>query len=177
MALNLPSDLVLEVARAADPAAAQSATSRLMRLGSVAAGQGDEFSQLVNGLKSPAAPLDKTQPPLAPEIGSQSGTARASTSTQVYRQFEALVLQNMFEMMMPQDTEGIFGKGTAGEMWKSMLAQQIGEQVAKADGSRIFSRVFPSEPEGAESRVNRPGGGVVSAGTSESATRSFGERS
>jgi hypothetical protein len=177
VALNLPSDLVLEVAQAADPAAAQSVTSRLMRLGGVTAGQGDEFSQVINGLKSPAASIDKTLPATGPEIGDQSGITRASTSKQVYQQFEALVLQNLFELMMPQDTEGVFGKGTAGEMWKSMLAQQIGQQVAKADGPKIFSRVFPFEPESAESRTWRPGGGVTSAATAENTTRSFGERS
>ena len=178
MALNLPSDIVLEVARAADPEAARSVTSRLTQLGETAGTQSGDFSQVLDGLRPPPSDVwQKASQWTAPEIHDQSGTTRPSGRAQVYQHFEAMILQNLFQLMMPQDSEGIFGKGTAGEMWKSMLAEQLGTQVAKSDRSGLFSRLFASADRDSQGSATPTGGGAAAFGTLEGATRSFGERS
>ena len=151
MAINLPSDIVLEVARAADPEAARSATSRLTSLGETNAVPSQDFSEIVDGMQMPSSSVRQGASQLAaPEIRDQSDPTAASSPAHVYQGFEALILQNLIEMMLPQDSAGMFGEGTAGEMWKSMLAQQLGAQVAKSDRSGIFSRLFASASPGPE---------------------------
>ena len=44
---------------------------------------------------------------------------------QVYRKFEAMVLQNFVKNMLP-NSETLYGKGSAGEIWKGMMAEQLG---------------------------------------------------
>lgn len=56
-----------------------------------------------------------------------------------HRRFEAMVLQMFVQSMLPSDAEQVFGSGTAGEMWKSMMAEQLGEMIAKGGGVGIAS--------------------------------------
>ena len=45
---------------------------------------------------------------------------------------------------MPDDATAYFGSGTAGSVWKSMLAQQIAEQMAKHGGIGIANELAAS---------------------------------
>lgn len=144
MAVNLPSDIVLEVARAADPEAAHAVASRLISLGGIDASASQDFSEIVDGMQLPSSNVVQGGPGVTiPDIHDQSDPSVANSPAHAYQGFEALFLQNLIEMMLPQDPSGgMFGEGTAGEMWKSMLAEQLGSQVAKSDRSGIFSRLF-----------------------------------
>ena len=35
--------------------------------------------------------------------------------------------------MLPKNSQSFFGKGTAGEVWKSMLAEKLGAQIASSN--------------------------------------------
>ena len=48
-----------------------------------------------------------------------------------------MVLQNFVKSMMPTESEEIYGKGTAGEMWRGMMADQLGEVLSKGGGIGI----------------------------------------
>lgn len=61
-----------------------------------------------------------------------------------YVQFEAFVLQSFIQAILPKDASVVFGEGTAGEVWKSMLAEKIALQVAEAGGIGIAKAVAPS---------------------------------
>jgi Rod binding domain-containing protein len=52
-----------------------------------------------------------------------------------------MALSTMIEAAMPDESSVIFGKGTAGSVWKSMLAQQLGEQMAKAGGIGLAAQL------------------------------------
>ena len=39
--------------------------------------------------------------------------------------------------MLPKDTEGVYGKGLAGDMWKSQLAEHIADVMAERGGIGI----------------------------------------
>lgn len=63
--------------------------------------------------------------------GSRSGVLSPT------QQFESFVLRSFVETMLPKDNESFFGSGTAGSIWKSMLAERIGDEMAKDGGIGI----------------------------------------
>jgi flagellar protein FlgJ len=158
LAINPPSDIVLDVARAADPLKLQAAA---LKLTGAVDDDGNNFTSLVDGLDPSLAsrPAVISTPGL---IGLQSdfgpkgaqmerSPALSGPEMKPYRDFEALVLQTFVQNMLPKDAEGIFGHGTAGEMWKSILAEQLGKQIARAGGIGIAAQVSKAHPGAAAS--------------------------
>jgi flagellar protein FlgJ len=66
----------------------------------------------------------------------------AAQTPEAFVKFEAMVLQTFMQSILPGDTETVYGGGMAGDMWKSMLAQQIGEVMARRGGIGIADRVI-----------------------------------
>jgi len=64
--------------------------------------------------------------------------------TDPYVEFEAFVLQSFVEAMLPKNAESVFGSGTAGGFWKSMLAEKLGMELAKSGGIGLASTVAAS---------------------------------
>lgn len=58
-------------------------------------------------------------------------------------QFEAFFLQSFIQSIMPQDATAVYGEGTAGDVWKSMMAEKIALQVAEAGGVGIAKMIAP----------------------------------
>lgn len=56
-------------------------------------------------------------------------------------QFEAFVLQSFIEPMLPS-SEGVYGGGTAGSFWKSMLAEKLAAEMAKSGGIGIAKHIM-----------------------------------
>ena len=119
MAIATAGDLILDVVRAADPAAAEAARAKLASLSARA--EGVKFDPAPAG---PDAPRGKAATPEA------------------FARFEAMVLQSFIQTMLPADTESVYGGGMAGEMWQSMLAEQLGTTIAKRGGIGIAERVL-----------------------------------
>jgi Rod binding domain-containing protein len=71
---------------------------------------------------------------------------KAAAPGDVYRKFEAFMLQTFVEAMLPKDSEQLFGKGTAGSVWKSMLAEQLGNQLAANKGIGIAKQLAAAHP-------------------------------
>jgi len=67
--------------------------------------------------------------------------ANADKSAEAFRQFEAFVLQSCIETMLPKNAESVFGKGTAGAIWKSMLAEKLADQISRNGGVGIAQRI------------------------------------
>jgi hypothetical protein len=44
--------------------------------------------------------------------------------------------------MLPKDAENTYGKGSAGSIWKSMMAEQIGAQLSRAGGIGIAKHIL-----------------------------------
>jgi flagellar protein FlgJ len=150
VAINPPSDIVLGVVRAADPARRQAATERLLRLAALPSGAGATTEA------SAAGEDDSAGPPAGVGIGSwRTATALAPTAQQrpltpaserrtardpAFVEFEAMVLQTFVQSLLPKDAVSVFGRGTAGEVWKSMLAEQIACEIARSGGIGIAER-------------------------------------
>ncbi|TFF21691.1 hypothetical protein E3C22_13445 [Jiella endophytica] len=56
-------------------------------------------------------------------------------------QFEGFVLRTFIESMLPSEASEFFGKGTAGSIWRSMMAEQIGNEIAKGGGVGIADTI------------------------------------
>lgn len=58
-----------------------------------------------------------------------------------FAQLEAFVLQSFIQTMLPKNSQSFFGKGTAGEVWKSMLAEKLGAQIASSNQVGLAKRL------------------------------------
>ena len=59
-----------------------------------------------------------------------------------FKRFEAMVLQTFIQNMLPKDGAAVYGKGMAGDMWKSLLAEKVAEVMADRGGIGIADRVL-----------------------------------
>src|SRR5690606_36863105 len=59
-----------------------------------------------------------------------------------FKRFEAMVLQTFIQNMLPRDSASVYGKGMAGDMWKSLLAEKDAEVMAERGGIGIAYRVL-----------------------------------
>lgn len=69
------------------------------------------------------------------------------------RSFEAFAMQTFIDAMLPDETVKLFGTGSAGKMWKSMLAEQLAGQITASGRLRLVpdtaSQVPPRRLTGA----------------------------
>lgn len=143
------SDVVLGVALAADRSKYQAAVERLQRLAS-------------------SSEWAATQQPRAAEVVSESGSAAAGDAfasipsphvpakssrrlPSAFGQLEAFLLQTFIQAMLPKNAPQTFGKSTAGETWKSMLAEKLANEVARSGQVGLAKRLEPG------SLINRVG--------------------
>ena len=59
------------------------------------------------------------------------------------------MLRSFVETMLPDDATAAYGSGTAGEIWKGMKAEHIGNAMARSGGIGIaekLARLHPGEP-------------------------------
>lgn len=124
LAISPPSDIVMDVARAAEPADVEAARAALARR--------------ANGAAAPFA-LDPSATVDAGSVLSRAAAdkAEASNPAKKFQRFEAMVLTTFIQNMMPKDTEGVYGKGLAGDMWKSQLAEKVADVMAAHGGIGI----------------------------------------
>lgn len=115
--------------RAADPASVRSASEKL------AAGA---------PLARPAAAAQQTFGAEFDRAGNTMAAAKvpAKDVPKAYRKFEAMVLQSFIKSMLPKDGQDVYGSGTAGDIWKSMMAQQIATVVADRGGIGIADHLL-----------------------------------
>lgn len=159
MSISVPSDLVLDVVNAASPEAARKAENMLAAAAATkakASAATDKFTTEVAGLGG-----DTT----ASLVDLRSRLEAKATEVEVpeaYRKFEAMVLGNFVQTMLPSDNEDVYGKGTAGDIWKGMMADKIGQVISEGGGIGIAERLAkqaanPVVPAGAlsEAVVNK----------------------
>lgn len=68
--------------------------------------------------------------------------ANRAARSETFEKFEAMVLQNFVQSILPEENEAVYGEGMAGDIWKSFLAKEIADQMAKAGGIGIADRVL-----------------------------------
>ncbi len=79
------------------------------------------------------------------EAGTEAAAPAAASTTatpETFRRFEAMVLQTFIQNMLPKDGAAVYGKGMAGDMWKSLLAEKVASVVAERGGIGIADRML-----------------------------------
>jgi flagellar protein FlgJ len=135
VAISPPSDLVLDVLRAADPVDVQAAQAKL---------KANKAAFAANSLAEAGAGFGAAMDTSAFKagIGRIDKSAKTADMPEEYRKFEASVLQNFVNTMMPSDSENVYGKGSAGEFWKSMMSEQIADSMSKTGGIGIAEQMY-----------------------------------
>jgi len=130
VAITPATDIVLDVARAADPERYRAALERLARLRA--------------GADVSPPPAFTPNPPVANTANPPAQTtpgARSRRQLDPYGQFEAFVLQSFLQSMMPRNATSVYGRGSAGEFWRSMLAEKLGDELARSGQVGIARRL------------------------------------
>jgi peptidoglycan hydrolase FlgJ len=147
LSINPPSDIVLGVANAADPQKLREAAAQLARAGGVSAG-----ADAVSAAASPSAAARITAArakavfdPPPPASRSQAVKPPAKTDVkpeqEPYKKFEAFMLQTFVEAMLPKDAPNVFGSGPAGNIWRSMLAEHLANEIARGTSFGIAEQI------------------------------------
>ncbi len=119
MSVVLKTDIVADVLGAANPGAVAAARQRLAERSSAAA---ESFEVGATRVAPPPRPDGKATPPAT--------------------RFEAMVLRTFVESLLPDNAESVYGKGLAGDMWKSTMAEKIADQLASRGGIGIANRLL-----------------------------------
>ncbi len=136
MSIKPVSDIVLDVANAADPIQSVAATEKLARLRALEDAPDSGFTAVLGAAKASSEAKGAAQADLLSQIsvistGSARTLAAVDARTKAYKGLEQLVLQGLVENMLPKDAGNVFGHGTAGDIWRSMLAEQLAAQIGK----------------------------------------------
>jgi flagellar protein FlgJ len=137
MSVQPLSDIILDVANAADPVKVAAVKQRL------AEASGGDFAALLGG--SEAAPFhDWSASAKANFFASPTGARIVESNTspdEAKRGLETLVAKMMLETMLPKEGEATFGKGTAGNVWRSMLADRLATELTRGKGLGLLKDV------------------------------------
>ena len=96
MAVQLPSDIVADVMRNADPVRRLVASSRLQSLGTSSHANSATFSESLR-----AQPVGVSNAETFPAL-SKGGATSPSDEAKVFRDFERVVLHSLFQTMLPK---------------------------------------------------------------------------
>jgi len=147
MAISPPLDIISEVAGAADPARYQAAAQRLSTGASPV--DGASFADAFKAVSTRPAVGGADVYAMRTSLRTDAVMSAETRAEKTHQEFEAYILQTFVESMMPKDAENSFGKGTAGAVWKSMMAEQIGTQISKAGGIGLAKSLFATRKAGA----------------------------
>jgi peptidoglycan hydrolase FlgJ len=159
MAIDASSDIVLEVAKAADPTRAAAVVQRLNALSGAAGAGAADFADTLAATSEPSRANARARL-------SAVADAADEKAAKVKVGFEAVMLNSFVSEMLPNDTSSVFGQGMAGDMWKSMLADQVSRQMAKTDTLGIAKRLFATHPLAASDALEKAKRADVSAAAS-----------
>jgi peptidoglycan hydrolase FlgJ len=166
VSISPPSDIILDVARAADPDRYRVAADRLTRIGSASASEKTDFAAIFGALtgsaRSGIPDINGQAQSIADRMARAEWHGNAANSgpasaEKAQRDLEGMLLQNVIESILPKDSDGLYGGGVAGGMWRSVLAEQIGTQIARSGGIGIADHIFKSHPITATASPNAPG--------------------
>jgi peptidoglycan hydrolase FlgJ len=151
MAVSLPSDLIMDVMRNADPSRVNTVTAKLQDLGGDGR-IGEDFANLLDGIDGrqsqeglPAATVDGGHGfPALPEL---SGLATHRVAADPYVDFERMVLRNLLESLLPDAKSGTFGTGPSAGVWRSLAADQLAGLYASSGGIGIATTLAGSDAQ------------------------------
>jgi hypothetical protein len=102
------------------------------------------------------------QAPAAPSPDAAPGAEafKAKNAAKARKSFEAFALQAFIGAMLPKETEKLFGTGSAGKLWQSLMAEKLADQIASSGRLKLLpdgpSTAATTQPtvEGGQSEPN-----------------------
>jgi flagellar protein FlgJ len=131
-------DIILEVTRAADPSRSAKALQKL------SAAQGD-FADLLERQATVSA--GRSDPAGSIPGSSQLAYGPGGVKSRIpdpFSRLEAFFLQTVIQHMMPSGHGSVFGSGPGADAWRSMMAEQIANQIASSGGIGLASQLSAS---------------------------------
>jgi peptidoglycan hydrolase FlgJ len=129
MSIFPATDIIADVARAADPGKVRLAIKRLEDIGGERLGAADAGFAAA---KAAVKPARMETPPMT--MGAAAPTATRTEALDPMQKFEAFLLQSWLEALLPKEDSGAYGKGPGADIWRSMMAEQLSTQVVRAGG-------------------------------------------
>jgi Rod binding domain-containing protein len=151
MAINPPSDLVLDVAMAADPDTLRASLEKLRSMAS------DRVAAQMQLSRENFASM---QQPVSAG-GSIAGNVTHAPNA-AFKKFEAFMLQSFVESMFAGDNQAVFGEGIAGDYWKSMMAEAVANKMADAGGIGVARMLEQQSVKRAKSEAATQAEGAAS---------------
>ena len=130
MSIAPPSDIILDVAQAADPQRLQAATTKLAKMAAGSASVPDDFATLLN--QAGGTVSSPTAPTLRNSTLAMTPARVVTQPASPYRKFEAVLLQTFVQEILPKD-EQLFGDAASADISRTMMAEQLANQLAKSD--------------------------------------------
>ncbi len=158
MAIDPSTDIVLDVARAADPARLAAVQERLSALASTRVASPADFTAALQSAESAAGSV-KAAVGAASNMRARFADATLMGAQRAHKaevQFESVLLNSFIGEILPKDAPDAFGKGVAGDMWRSMLAEKIADQLAGNGALGIGRRLFATHPMSAPAALGEP---------------------
>lgn len=146
MAISVQTDLVLDVLKAgrSEEIAAAKQKLQAMKPMEIAAAGADFAAELLENQLADRKLPDGQSTDGVSGIANLREQPQMTADLAAFQKFEAVILEQFVKHMLPEDTEVIFGEGTAGEIWKGMMAQQIGATISEAGGIGIANHMLGS---------------------------------
>lgn len=131
MSIRPATDLVLDVVRAADPARAAAASARLARAEAAAPAQ-----PFVAALR-----VAEGRPAPAPAQGQGQAQAQGTARDPVGKGLEEVLMRQMLQDVLPKKAASVYGGGTAGDVWRSLFAEQLAHAMSSAGRVGLAGRL------------------------------------
>ncbi len=142
MSINPASDIVLDVAKAADPVKFRVAAEKLSEGNSTIRISMNDFDQTLARVNAMQEVSRNSY--AADGRGHFEILPRGGSQMKAYKGLEQLVLKNLVETMLPKDSGVLYGNGTAGDIWRSFLADQLATQVGKSIDLGVVPKSTPT---------------------------------
>ena len=75
-----------------------------------------------------------------------SGASSPAARAEAFADFEAFLVQHALASVLPKDATSVYGKGLAGQVWSSMLAEKVASEIARSGGFGLASLIAASQP-------------------------------
>ena len=144
--------LIGESARAANPLAQTAGFTTTVQQSTETA----PFETVVRQTAAERAAASDISPPTAP-----AAPPAAKNADKARRSFEAFALQVFIGSMLPKENAKLFGTGSAGKLWQSLMAEKLADQIAASGRLKLLpdaavGGAVPNEQAAANSASGAP---------------------
>lgn len=123
--------------------------------------RGGEIAPFETVIRKAAAEQAQAAPSRETVPGAEAFKAKGADKAR--KSFEAFALQVFIGSMLPKENTKLFGTGSAGKLWQSLLAEKLADQIASSGRLKLLpdETMAAAAPQGpAEGRKTEPSGEV-----------------